>query len=145
MSTEVNYRVSASLPAGISSDRRVRAGIEVGRNEPYVGPLTDEQREAIEADPYLTIAPVQDVEAEAEAGDAVATAQAEAEGILEAARDEAKRIVEAAQAEADQVKADATSKGEDILNSAKELAKDITEKAKEEAKAPKEAPKATTK
>ncbi|MEU2203581.1 hypothetical protein AB0P19_06945 [Microbacterium oleivorans] len=144
MSTEVQYQVSVSLPSGISSARRVRAGIEVGRSEPYVGPLTKDQRKAIEADPYLTIAPVQDGEENAEAGEAVANAQAEAEGILEAARDEAKSIVETAQTEADQLKADATKKGEDIVKSAKELAKDITDKAKEEAKVAKEATKATS-
>lgn len=133
--TEKQYKVTAQFGAGIVATSRTRAGIVVGREDGYVGPLTDEQLAAIEEDTYLTVSEVTEgSEDSGVASEIIEKAKAEADGVLEAARADAQTITDSAKDAAIQVAADAKAKGDDIVKAAKDLAKDITDKAKAEAK-----------
>lgn len=112
--TEKQYKVTAQFGAGIVATSRTRAGIVVGREDGYTGPLTDEQLAAIEEDTYLTVSEV----SEGSDDDEVAS------DIIDGAKADAQAITDAAKA-----------KGDEIVQAAKDLAKDITDKAKAEAKA----------
>ena len=111
--TEKQYKVTAQFGAGIVATSRTRAGIVVGREDGYVGPLTDEQLAAIEEDTYLTVS-----ELTQGSGDSGVASE-----IIDGAKTDAQAITDAAKA-----------KGDEIVQAAKDLAKDITDKAKAEAK-----------
>jgi hypothetical protein len=127
MSSEKLYKVSVSFPINVPAVSRSRAGIEVSRDEGYVGPLTKEQLKEIEDASLLTVVEVSGEdsgstgEAQAEAVKIVSDAQAEADKIIAEAKeaaakaaDEAKgkgeEILESAQAQADKIAADSQSK-----------------------------------
>lgn len=117
------YDVSVSLPSSVSSGTRRRAGIVVGRDEGYTGPLTKEQLKAINADPALTVKKAGEASEEdtsvAQAAQVVADAEAEAAKILDEAKAEAERIT-----------SDAKAKGEEAVNAANAQAQKIVEDAK---------------
>lgn len=65
--SDINYKVT--LPRTFPANAHRRAGIAVAAGlEGYVGPLTDEQLEAIKADPILTVVTLVEEDTE---GDAV--------------------------------------------------------------------------
>lgn len=131
--TEKQYKVTAQFGAGIVATSRTRAGIVVGREDGYVGPLTDEQLAAIEEDTYLTVSEVTEGSDDSGvASEIIEEAKSEAEEILDAAKTDAQTATDAAKA-----------KGDQIVQAAKDLAKDITDKAKEDAKALTDAAKKT--
>lgn len=122
--TEKQYKVTAQFGAGIVATSRTRAGIVVGREDGYVGPLTDEQLAAIEEDTYLTVS-----ELTQGSGDSGVASE-----IIEEAKSEAEEILDAAKTDAQTATDAAKAKGDQIVQAAKDLAKDITDKAKAEAK-----------
>jgi dsDNA-specific endonuclease/ATPase MutS2 len=120
MSSEKLYKVTVSFPTNVPAVSRSRAGIEVSRDEGYVGPLTKEQLEEIEDDSLLTV-----VEVSGEDSGSTDEAQAEAAKIVSEAQAEADKIVADAKEAAAKVADDAKTKGEDILKAAQAQADKI--------------------
>lgn len=111
--TEKQYKVTAQFGAGIVATSRTRAGIVVGREDGYAGPLTDEQLAAIEEDTYLTVSEVTEgSEDSGVASEIIEEAKAKGDDVVKAAKDLAKDITDKAKAEAKKIVDDAKAKPE---------------------------------
>lgn len=119
MTEAKQYHVRITGP--FVASHRKRAGVTVAVDGGYTGPLTKEQKEAIEADPSLELL---DSVSDGNGGE-------EAEKILAEAQVTATEVVERAEADATKTLEEATK----VVSDANEEAKAVSEKAEESAKA----------